>query len=121
MTRTDIKARQSAKISEIVVAVKFAGFVTLDEQAKAMGVPRNTAWTIRKASHKASGLSAAIINRMLAAPELPPLVEAKIREYVDEKIAGVYGGSKRQRHKFAAQLCQGAFTRFASTVIQKSL
>jgi hypothetical protein len=99
-----MKARQSSKISELAEAVKSAGFLTLDEQAKALGLSRSTAWTIRKASHKASGLSASIINRMLAAPELPALARTKILEYVEEKAAGLYGGSRSQRRKFAARL-----------------
>jgi hypothetical protein len=98
------RARQFSKIEELVAAVKSAGFLTLDEQAKALGLFRSTAWTIRKASHKASGLSASIINRMLAAPELPPLARTKIREYVEEKATGLYGGSRSQRRKFAARL-----------------
>ena len=88
-----MKGRQSSKIRELAEAIKSAGFLTLDEQAKALGLSRSTAWTIRKASHKASGLSASIINRMLAAPE-----------YVEEKTAGLYGGSRSQRRKFAARL-----------------
>jgi hypothetical protein len=99
-----MKARQSSKIRELAEAVKSAGFLTLDEQAKALGLPRSTAWTIRKANHKASGLSASIINRMLAAPELPPLARTKILEYVEEKAAGLYGGSRSQCRKFAARL-----------------
>src|SRR6266480_2635847 len=98
------KALQSSKIREVAEAVKSAGFLTLDEQAKALGLSRSTAWTIRKASHKASGLSASIINRMLAAPELPPLARTKILEYVEEKAAGLYGGSRSQCRKFAARL-----------------
>jgi hypothetical protein len=99
-----MKARQSSKIRELVEAVKSAGFLTLNEQAKALGLSRSTAWTIRKASHKASGLSASIINRMLAAPELPALARTKILEYVEEKTVGLYGGSRSQRRKFAARL-----------------
>jgi predicted DNA-binding transcriptional regulator AlpA len=99
-----MKARQSSKIRELAEAVKSAGFLTLDEQAKALGISRSTAWTIRKASHKASGLSVSIINRMLAAPELPPLARTKILEYIEEKAAGLYGGSRSQRRKFAARL-----------------
>jgi hypothetical protein len=99
-----MKARQSSKIRELAEAVKFAGLLTLDEQAKALGLSRSTAWTIRKASHKASGLSASIINRMLASPELPALARTKILEYVEEKAAGLYGGSRSQRRKFAARL-----------------
>lgn len=100
----DMKARQSSKIRELAEAVEAAGFVTLDEQAKVLGVARSTAWTIRRASHKASGLSASIINRMLAAPELPLLVRAKILEYAGEKAAGLYGGSQNQRRRFTARL-----------------
>jgi hypothetical protein len=99
-----MKARQSSKIRELVEAVKSAGFLTLNEQAKALGLSRSTAWTIRKASHKASGLSASIINRMLAAPELPALARTKILEYIEEKTVGLYGGSRSQRRKFAARL-----------------
>src|SRR5262245_16944685 len=99
-----MKARQSSKIRELADADKSAGFLTLDEQAKALGLSRSTAWTIRKASHKASGLSASIINRMLAAPELPPLARTKILQYVEEKATGLYGGSRSQRRKFAARL-----------------
>jgi hypothetical protein len=99
-----MKRRQSSKIRELAQAVKSAGFLTLDKQAKALGLSRSTAWTIRKASHKASGLSASIINRMLAAPDLPPLARSKILEYIEEKAAGLYGGSRSQRRKFAARL-----------------
>jgi predicted DNA-binding transcriptional regulator AlpA len=98
-----MKALQFSKIRELAEAVKSA-FLTLDEQAKALGLSRSTAWTIRRASHKASGLSASIINRMLATPELPPFARTKIVEYVEEKAAGLYGGSRSQRRKFAARL-----------------
>ena len=98
------KSRQSSKIRELAEAVESAGFLTLDEQARALGVPRSTAWTIRRASHKASGLTASIINRMLGAPQLPPLARSKILEYVEEKVAGFYGGSRNQLRNFAARL-----------------
>src|SRR4029450_3056729 len=76
-----MKARQSSNIRELAEAVNSPGFLTPDKQAKALGLSRSTAWTIRKASHKASGLSASIINRMLAAPELPPLARSQILRY----------------------------------------
>ena len=81
-----------------------AGFVTLYSQAKVLGLPRSTTWAILKGNHKHSGLSAAVINRMLAAPQLPLLVRTKIVEYVDEKLAGSYGHSKALRRKFAEKL-----------------
>ena len=100
----DMKTRQSLKIRELGQALVGAGFLTLDEQAKALGLSRSTTWTILKASHKSSGLSATIINRMLASPQLPPLARSRILEYVEEKAAGLYGGSRTQRRRFAARL-----------------
>jgi hypothetical protein len=107
----EMKARQSAKIRELAEAVRASGFGTLDEQAKVMGLARSTAWTIHQGNHKASGLSASIINRMWAAPQLPPLVRSKILEYVEEKAAGLYGGSKSQRRRFTARLSINGFAR----------
>jgi hypothetical protein len=101
---SEMKARQVAKIREVAKALQNAGFCTLDDQAKALGLCRSTTWTVRKANHKASGLSVSIINRMLATPHLPPLVRSKILEYVEEKTAGLYGGSKNQRRSFAARI-----------------
>ena len=64
----DVKARQSAKIREIGAALVAMGYRALDEQARALGLGRSTAWTILQANHKNSGLSATVIIRMLAAP-----------------------------------------------------
>jgi len=96
--------QQSAKIRELGDALVATGFLTLDQQAKALGLARSTTWTIVKANHKASGLSATVINRMLTAPQLPPLVRAKILEYTEEKAAGSYGHSKILRRRFTARL-----------------
>ena len=99
-----VKARQSAKIRELRVALVASGFMTLDEQSKVLGLSRSTTWTILKGDHKASGLSAAIIDRMLAAPRLPPLVRTTIHEYIQDKAAGLYGDSKTALRKFTARL-----------------
>jgi hypothetical protein len=98
-----VKARQSSKIREIGDALIALGYLALDEQAKVLGLARSTAWTISRADHKSSGLSATVINRMLAAPQLPPLVRAIILEYIDEKVAGLYGHSKLQLRRFTAR------------------
>jgi hypothetical protein len=99
-----MRKRQSRKIKELRGALATAGFFTLDEQAKAVGLSRSTTWSILKGDHKSSGLSATIINRMLATAQLPSLVRAKIVEYVAEKAAGLYGHSKTQRRRFSARL-----------------
>ena len=91
------KARQSCKIREIGDTLVSLGFLTLDEQAAALGLSRSTTWTIHKANHKVSGLSAAIINRMLTSPQLPPPARAKILEYVQEKAGGWAGASRVPR------------------------
>jgi hypothetical protein len=98
------KLRQAAKIRKLEEALVAAGFRSLDDQAKALGLSRSTTWTIRKATHKASGLSAATINRMLAQPRLPPLVREKILEYLEEKNAGLYGGSSARIREFRSRV-----------------
>ena len=99
----DMKAQQSAKIRDIAHALISEGHFTLDAQAKALGLGRSTTWTILKSSHKSTGLSAKIIDRILERP-LPPLVRAKILEYVEEKAIGCYGHSERLRRKFITLL-----------------
>lgn len=104
MIKADPKARQSVKIRQLGEALVAAGYRRLDEQAKALGLPRSTAWTILKANHKNSGLSVLVINRMLAAPELPSTVRARIFEYIEEKSAGLYGDSKVRAQRFHDRL-----------------
>jgi hypothetical protein len=98
----DLKTSQSIKIRAIADALCATGYVTLDQQAAILGVCRSTMWVVRCASHKASGLSARTINRMLSAPDLPSPVREKILEYVKDKVAGRYGHTMQQRRTFAA-------------------
>lgn len=56
-----LKARQAAKIREIRSALVDAGYLTVDQQAAALGLARSTAWTVLRANHKASGLSASVL------------------------------------------------------------
>jgi hypothetical protein len=100
----EMKARQADKLREIREALIAAGILSLDEQARVLRLPRSTAWTVLQGNHKGSGLSAAIVNRMLAAPRLPPRVRAKILEYVEAKAAGLFGHSKSQRRRFIERL-----------------
>src|SRR5262245_66397700 len=77
---TEMKSRQAAKIRELGQSLIDAGFVTLDQQSEALGLARSTTWTILRASHKHSGLSAAGINQMLFSTELIPLAPPEILE-----------------------------------------
>ena len=108
VTLAKSRERQNAKIREIGDALAAAGLHALDEQAEALGLSRSTTWNLLKGSHKGSGLSATIINRMLAAPRLPSLVRAKILEYVAEKAAGRYGDSNVRLRKFTARVSVAA-------------
>src|SRR4030081_3634460 len=99
---TEAKARQGIRIKELGASLTASGLFTLDEQARALGLSRSTAWAVLKANHKASGLTAATINRMLSSPELPPRARATILTYVEEKLAGLYGHNEEQLGRFAA-------------------
>src|SRR5215470_15690361 len=102
--RSVLKARQAAKIREIGESLTTLGLRTLDEQAKALGLPRSTTWTVLKAFHKSSGLSARVINHMLASPNLPPTVRDRIVSYVEDRLAGKHGHTKTQLNRFARRL-----------------
>jgi hypothetical protein len=91
-----------SSIRELAAVLTASGFVTLDEQARALGLSRSTTWAVLKANHKASGLAAGTINQMLSSPELPPNVRVTILEYVEEKLAGLYGHNKKQLSRFTA-------------------
>ena len=95
---------QSKKIREIAQALIVAGYISLDDQASALGLPRSTTWTILHAKHKNSGLSAAIIQKILAQPQLSQPVRRKVLEYVQEKASGAYGDNPYRLRRFAARL-----------------
>ena len=61
-----MKSHHSFSIQKIADALAEEGHKTLDAQANALGLPRSTTWHILRANHKKSGLSAAIVKRMLA-------------------------------------------------------
>jgi len=88
---SDRKARQASKIAEIRQALVSAGFDTLSKQAAVLGLSKSSAWTMLRSRHKASGLSAKTIKRILASPHLPPTARQIIEEYIQEKLLGAYG------------------------------
>jgi hypothetical protein len=91
---------------EIVEALVAAGYDSLDSQAVALGLSRSTTWTIIKATHKSSGLSAKTLKRMLSAPGLHPLVRRKILEYIEERNDGRYGSIGNSLRRFDQRLGQ---------------
>jgi hypothetical protein len=97
----EARARQWIKIREVETALRRVGIFVLDEQAKALGLPRTTTWKILTGN---SDPSAATINRILCAPRLPLPVRIKILEYVQERVSGVYGHSKSQSRRFSIRV-----------------
>ena len=95
---------EAIKIGELRDALVTAGYSHLTAQARALGLSRSTTWSILQANHKGTGISGSVIKRMLDQPGLPPLVRAKISEYVDEKSAGMYGHNGLRLRRFAAAL-----------------
>ena len=116
----DMKTLQADKIREVGLALVVSGFTCLDQQANALGISRSTAWTILNAKHKTSGLSAMVINQMLMASQLPPLARAKLLEYIEDKIAGVYCHSPQQVRRFAARLMTEGFRSRSKTANGRS-
>ena len=81
-----------------------AGYLTLCQQAESLGLGRSTAWETLRGNHKHSGLSAAIIKRMLTSQQLPPPARKILLEYVEQKLAGAYGHNQMQLRKFRERL-----------------
>jgi hypothetical protein len=94
--------RQREQIRQIGVALRRAGFVALNDQARALGLSRSTTWKVLQADHNVSGLHAGLVCHMLAHKDLPPAVRAVLRQYVIEKARGHYGHSLLRRRRFAA-------------------
>jgi hypothetical protein len=99
-----LKARQCAKIAEFRAALLEAGFNSLDAQAAVLGLSRSSTWTILNRNHKASGLSASVINRIMRSRALPTAARDKLEEYVQEKLMGKYGHPRQRLRRFRHQL-----------------
>src|SRR5262245_44763543 len=78
-------ARRTVPVQHIADALVGAGFASLDEQAKALGIHRATVWTIIKTKHKLGYLNAKTTERMLASPELPPCIRDVLQRYVSQR------------------------------------
>ena len=76
-------ARRTIPVQHIAAALVGAGYTSLDEQARALGIHRATTWTIMRNKHKLGYLNAKT-ERMLANPELPQCIRDVIHRYVAE-------------------------------------
>jgi hypothetical protein len=80
--------RYTITLQNISEALVTSGFTSLDEQAKALGVHRATAWTIVKHKHKLGRLNRETVNRILANPTTPQSVRSVVEQYVAERFNG---------------------------------
>jgi hypothetical protein len=76
--RRDARRNYSVGIQHIKEALIACGYTTLDQQSKALGINRSTAWTLIKTKHKLDRLSTKTTKRILANPELPSSVRALV-------------------------------------------
>jgi hypothetical protein len=90
-TKKPVYSIELQSISEALVS---SGYTSLDQQAKALGVGRSTAWTITKNKHKLGRLSAKTINRILINPQTPANVRQVIQQYVAKRCAAIHGKRK---------------------------
>jgi hypothetical protein len=99
-----MQARQTRKIEQLREVFLTNGRLSVKEQAELLGLCRSTAHAVLQRSYKKSGLSKAIIKRMLACPRLPERARTIILEYIAERIRGSYGHTRSQRRRFMAAL-----------------
>jgi predicted transcriptional regulator len=71
---------------QIADALIKSGCTNLNQQAKALGVRRSTAWTIVKGKHKLGRLNTRTTERILANPDTPPAVRDVVRQYLNQKV-----------------------------------
>jgi len=72
-------------IQLIADALIKGGYLSLDAQAKALGLNRSTAWTIMKTKHKLGCLNNKTVRSILAHADTPLSVRVIIRTMLDRK------------------------------------
>ena len=104
LSLSEKKASQARKIEELRKALTADRPASLCEHAELLGLCRSTAWAVLNRPYKNSGLTAAVIKRMLASPKLSVQARSILAQYVAEKASGCYGHSRLQRRRFIAAL-----------------
>jgi len=93
--------RPTMPLQQIAEALVEAGHKSLDDQARALGIHRATAWTIVKTKHKLGRLNAKTTQRILANPDTPPVVRAVIEKYLSERLEVLVHRKTQRRTKSA--------------------
>ena len=82
-------------LAEITKALIRCGHTTLDDQARALGLPRSTAWNVINAKHKLGRLRRNTTMKILSHPRLP----AEIRAVVEAYSASVHAHRMPRRRR----------------------
>jgi hypothetical protein len=85
----------TVRLQHIANALLASGHTSLDEQAKALGLRRSTAWTIVRAKHKLGRLSTKTTERILANRLTPPSVRALLQLYLAEMSDALSSRARR--------------------------
>ena len=94
------------KMREIAECLRRCGRVTVDSQAKALGVSRSTAWAMLSGRYKVSGISARVVKQILSSQDLPPEVRVKVIEYVADKVSGKFGCNPTRLRRFRSRMIE---------------
>jgi hypothetical protein len=92
--RSDKTSIELDRISEALIA---SGHISLDEQAKALGLCRSTAWVIIKKKYKFGRLNTKTIDRILSNTQTPPAVRMLVEQYVAKRSGRKRRASSLQR------------------------
>ena len=84
ISRLGVRIRKDA-IEDIAEALKLSGHRSLDQQAKALGLPRATAWTIVTNKHKVGRLSKETVTRILKNSKTPQVVRVIVQHYLAKR------------------------------------
>ena len=76
---------RTVPLQQIAEALVEAGHKSLDDQARALGIHRSTAWTIVKTKHKLGRLNAKTTQRILENPDTPSAVRSVVQNYLSER------------------------------------
>src|SRR5262245_27969212 len=103
-TLASMQAKQIETLRTLRWALIANGITSFGEQAKALCLPRSTAWSVLHSSHKCTGLNAALVVRMLRSQRLPEDARRIVIIYAQDRAEGVYGHSDLLRQKFVMRL-----------------
>jgi hypothetical protein len=113
-----LRAKQVETLRALRQALIANGIDSIDEQAKALCLPRSTTWFVLQSNYKCRGLNAAQVVRMLRSQRLPENVRSVIVRYVHERSIGAYGHTAVMRRKFAVRLQKLGWSSFVVLPLQ---